>query len=268
MRRSTLLLSLLFIWVAQATAAESVFFDANGTKLHYVIAGSGETVLLLHGFSGSADGLYIKPGTFDALVEAGYRVVALDQVGHGKSGKPYDPDRYGMQMVEDIRRLMNQLDVDKIHLAGYSMGAKVANTFRSKYPDRLHSIVLGGYGWPWRSREMSYAEAESGMANRTVLPGNDIKALAAVSMTMHELTPGKENLRANSVPAFGIIGDKDAVVSSADFETFSETMAELQVITISGTHAGPDGAPYKPRYAQEIIRFLAAHRASESHGQR
>ncbi|MGI9263183.1 MAG: alpha/beta fold hydrolase [Woeseiaceae bacterium] len=268
MRRSTLLLSLLFVWVTQALAAESVLFDAKGTNLHYVIAGSGETVVLLHGFSGSANGLYIQPGTFDALVDAGYQVVALDQVGHGKSGKPYDPDRYGMQMVEDIRRLMKQLDVDKIHLAGYSMGAKVANTFRSKYPDRLHTIILGGYGWPWRSREMSYAEALEGMTRRTVLPGNDIKALAAVSMTMHKLTPTEDNLRANSVPAFGIIGDKDAVVSAADFATFSATMAELQVITIPGTHAGPDGAPYKPRYAQEIIRFLAAYRAPGAYGQR
>jgi len=259
MRLSILTLTLVSTWALQATAAESIFFDANGTKLHYVAAGSGETVVLLHGFSGSAEGLYIKPGTFDALAEAGYRVVALDQVGHGKSDKPYDPDRYGMEMVEDIRRLMNHLDVDKIHLAGYSMGSKVANTFRSLYPDRLYTITLGGYGWPWRSRKMTYTEAESGLANRMILPGNDIKALAAVSMTMHELMPSENNLRTNTVPAFGIIGDQDTVVSTGDFETFSATMTELQVVTIPGTHAGTDGAPYKPRYAEEILRFLAAH---------
>lgn len=258
MKLSTLILTLLSIWAAHATAAESVFFDANGTTLHYVTAGSGETVVLLHGFSGSAEGLYIKPGTFDALVDAGFRVVALDQVGHGKSDKPYDPDRYGMQMVEDVGRLMDHLGVEKIHLAGYSMGSKVANTFRGVYPDRLHTVTLGGYGWPWRSREMTYAEAESRMANRMVLPGNDLKALAAVSMTMHELTPDEDNLRTNTVPAFGIIGDADTVVSAGEFETFSETMAELQVVVIPGTHAGPDGAPYKPRYVQEVLRFLTA----------
>ncbi|MGI9206046.1 MAG: alpha/beta fold hydrolase, partial [Woeseiaceae bacterium] len=95
----------------------------------------------------------------------------------------------------------------------------------------------------------------------------DIKALAAVSMTMHALSPSEANLRANAVPAFGIIGDKDAVVSAEDFKTFRETMAELQVITIPGTHAGSDGAPYKPRFAQEIIGFLAANRASGVRGQ-
>lgn len=257
MRSSTLFFSLLALWAAQASAAESVFFDADGITLHYVTAGAGETVVLLHGFSGSAEGLYINPGTFDALVDAGYRVVALDQVGHGKSDKPYDPDRYGLQMVEDIRRLMLELDVDKIHLAGYSMGAKVANTFRSIYPGRLHSVVLGGYGWPWRSRQMSYTEAASAMATRTLLPGNDAKALAAVSVGMYELTPGEDSLRANTVPAFAIIGDKDAVVSSEDFQTLSETMTELEVTVMPGTHAGADGAPYKPQYAQEILRFLA-----------
>ena len=105
---------------------------------------------------------------------------------------------------------------------------------------------------------MTYAEAETRLANRTVLPGNDLKALAAVSMTMHELTPDEANLRANTVPAFGIIGEDDTVVSAGDFETFSETMAELRVVIIPGTHAGPDGAPYKPRYVQEILDFLAA----------
>jgi len=259
MRRLTLLFSFLTIWTVSATAAESVYFDADGTTLHYVTAGAGETVVLLHGFSGSAQGLYVEPGTFDALVDAGYRVVALDQVGHGKSDKPYDPNRYGMQMVEDIRRLMQHLEVDKIHLAGYSMGAKVANTFRSVYPSRLHSIVLGGYGWPWQSRSMTYAEAETAMATRTLLPGNDTKALAAVSVGMHELTSSEDSLRANSVPAFGIIGDKDEVVSGDDFRTFTETMSELEVTVIPGTHAGPDGAPYKPRYAQEMLRFLAQH---------
>ncbi len=66
-------------------------------------------------------------------------------------------------------------------------------------------------------------------------------------------------MRSNSVPAFGIIGDKDEVISSENLQTFEETMANLEMVIIPGTHAGPDGAPYKPIYAEKLIAFLAKH---------
>lgn len=242
-----------------AFATESSHFDSDGVSLHYVSAGSGETVILLHGFSGSAEGLYVKPGTFDALVQAGYRVVALDQRGHGRSDKPYDAESYGMNMVEDVRRLIDHLGVDQVHLVGYSMGSKVSNTFRSLYADRLLTITLGGYGWPWQSPSMTLQEAQQRIGNRTVLPGNDLLALAAVSVGSNALTPSEESLRSNKVPAFAIIGDKDKVVSGENFNTFKETMANLEFVVMPGTHAGPDGAPYKPQYAAELIRFLSKH---------
>jgi pimeloyl-ACP methyl ester carboxylesterase len=240
-------------------AAESSRFDSDGVSLRYISGGSGQTVILLHGFSGSAEGLYIKPGTFDALVDAGYRVVALDQRGHGQSDKPHDADAYGMNMVEDVRRLLDHLNVEKVHLVGYSMGAKVANTFRSLHEDRLFTITLGGYGWPWQSAAVTLAEAEERLKSRPVLPGNDLRALAAVTVGSNELMPSEESLRGNTVPAFAIIGDKDEVVSAENFKTFKEKMANLDFVILPGTHAGPDGVPYKPQFADELIAFLQKH---------
>ncbi|MDA0681240.1 MAG: alpha/beta hydrolase [Proteobacteria bacterium] len=242
-----------------ALAAENSNFDSDGVTLRYLSGGSGETVVLLHGFSGSAQGLYVDPGTFDALVDAGYRVVAMDQRGHGQSEKLYDAKSYGMNMVEDVRRLIDHLAVGKVHLVGYSMGARVANTFRSLYSDRLLTITLGGYGWPWEGQPVTLEEAKKQIVNRTVLPGNDLMALAAVSVGSYELVPSEESLRTNTVPAFAIIGDKDEVISSQNLQTFKETMANLELVVIPGTHAGPDGAPYKPRFAEELIRFLMKH---------
>lgn len=242
-----------------ALAAENTSFDSDGVTLRYLSGGAGETVVLLHGFSGSAQGLYVDPGTFDALVDAGYRVVAMDQRGHGQSEKLYDAKSYGMNMVEDVRRLIDHLAVGKVHLVGYSMGARVANTFRSLYSDRLLTITLGGYGWPWQGQPVTLEEAKKQMVNRTVLPGNDLMALAAVSVGSYELVPSEESLRTNTVPAFAIIGDKDEVISSQNLQTFKATMANLELVVIPGTHAGPDGAPYKPRFAEELIRFLAKH---------
>ena len=246
----------LLLTATSGLAAENHHFDSDGVRLRYLSDGSGETVILLHGFSGSAEGLYLRPGTFDALVRAGYRVVALDQRGHGNSEKPHDPDAYGMAMVEDLRRLIEHLNVDTVHLAGYSMGAKVAATFLATYPDRVRSIVLGGYGWPWQSARRTFDEAREQMQTREVLPGNDLVALAAASVGMHELTPAADAVRSNEVPAIAIIGDKDSVVPQEDQDTLAATMGNLETVVIPGTHAGPDGAPYKPVYAQTVVAFL------------
>lgn len=246
----------LLLLIASSLLAAEQSFDSDGVNLHYITAGEGPTVVLLHGFSGSANGLYVAPGTFDALVDAGYRVVALDQRGHGESDKLYGEDDYGIKMVEDLRRLLDSLGVDKVHLAGYSMGAKVSNAFRARYPERLLSITLGGYGWPWQSQPVSLEESLARIADRTVLPGNDPRALAAVSVGMTDLDVSEQSLKANSVPAFAIIGDKDEVVSPADRDTLKSTMANLRMVIMPGTHAGPDGAPYKPQYAEELVSFL------------
>ena len=255
----TAFVSAFLICPALALAAESHTFDSDGVRLRFVTEGSGETVVLLHGFSGSAEGLYIKPGTFQALVDAGYHVVAMDQRGHGQSEKLYEADRYGINMVEDVRRLLDHLEKEKVHLVGYSMGARVSNTFRSMYSERLLTITLGGYGWPWQGSRVTLEASKERMKTRTVLPGNDIDALAAVSVGSYELVPSEESMRSNSVPAFGIIGDKDEVISSENLKTFRETMANLEMEIIPGTHAGPDGAPYKPIFGEKLIEFLGKH---------
>jgi len=257
LRKLTAILIILVPLASQAV--ENQYFESGGVKLRYVVAGEGETVVLLHGFGGSAVGLYLEPGTIDALVAAGYRAVALDQRGHGNSEKPHDIDSYGLEMVEDVRRLLDHLDVDKVHLAGYSMGSKVANTFRERYPERLRSLVLGGYGWPWRSSRPTLEEARERLNSQSVLPGNDLDALAAVSVGSYDLTPSASDLHNNEIPTLAIIGDKDTTVSREDYETLVDTMSALETVVIPGTHAGSDGAPYKPVYAQKLVEFFAAH---------
>lgn len=256
MSRIAILAIMLASFTISAQAKESRSFDSDGVSLRFFIAGDGPTVVLLHGFSGSAEGLYISPGTFDALVDAGFRVVALDQRGHAGSDKPHRADAYGLNMVEDVRRLLDHLNVSRTHLIGYSMGAKVSNSFRQAYPERLMSITLGGYGWPWRSAEFSLSDARRRLDTRPVLPGNDLDALAAVSVGMADLHSSEESLRTNEVPAFAIIGDKDEVVPGDDFAELSSTMSNLSTTVIPGTHAGPDGAPYKPVFADKLIGFL------------
>jgi pimeloyl-ACP methyl ester carboxylesterase len=139
------------------------------------------------------------------------------------------------------------------------MGAKVSNSFRARYPERLRSLTLGGYGWPWRGERRTLAESRANLEQRDVLPGNDLQALAAVNVGTYELMPSAESLQANQIPTLAIIGTADEVVPASDVETLRATMANLQFTQIPGTHAGPDGAPYKPVFAEKLIDFLDRH---------
>lgn len=258
MRKRVTLASIatLLLLACAASANVIAWFDSDGVKIRYVSAGDGPPVVLLHGFSGSADGAWINPGTFSAIAVAGYRVIAIDHRGHGQSDKPHDPEGYGVQMAEDVRRLLDHLDITQAHIIGYSMGGKIANTFRARHPDRLLTLTLGGYGWPWEGREMSFEEALANMTNRQVLPGNDMHALAAYSVRSNELVPAADNLRANKIPVLSLVGTEDEAVPRSEVDTLRQTMSSVQAIDMPGTHAGADGALYKPQFANEIIVFL------------
>ncbi len=97
------------------------------------------TVLLLHGKNFS--GAYWKD-TIEALTRQGYRVIAPDQVGFGKSSKPA-PFQYSFQgLAANTRALLDKLDVDKVVVAGHSMGGMLASRFALMYPDTVEKLVL------------------------------------------------------------------------------------------------------------------------------
>ncbi len=104
----------------------------NGTYLHAELRDPGtpsvtpKSLVLLHGFTGSASGWGAHLDTF---ARAGYRVIALDMLGHGASDAPTDPQRYSIEHCRaDILAALAQLGVQQGEaiLLGYSMGGRIA----------------------------------------------------------------------------------------------------------------------------------------------
>lgn len=249
----TLLCSLL---CGAAFAADARFFDSDGVNIRFFSQGQGEPIVLLHGFSGSANTAWIRSGNFDALAEAGFHVIAMDHRGHGGSDKPHDPASYGVNMAEDVRRLLDHLDIDRAHIVGYSMGGKIANTFRARHPQRVITLTLGGYGWPWRGQDFTLEEARNSMTRRTLMPGNDVDALAAYRVVSNDLVPSEENLRENKIPTLSIVGTEDGAVSRDSLKSLRETMAHVEAVDMPGTHAGPEGALYKAEFGDNVVSFI------------
>jgi len=104
-------------------------------------------VLLIHGFASSIEVNWIAPGWFKTLGEAGYRVIAIENRGHGASDKPHSPDSYATtRMAGDARALLDHLGIARAFVQGYSMGARISAFLALDHADRVAGLALGGLG--------------------------------------------------------------------------------------------------------------------------
>jgi 3-oxoadipate enol-lactonase len=109
----------------------------NYVEIYYNDEGSGETVLLLHGLSDSADIWQIIKG--DLIRD--YRVILMDLRGHGRSDKPETP--YSIRKFSnDVENLLNALNVEKVYIVGFSLGGVVAQQFALNNPEKVISLIL------------------------------------------------------------------------------------------------------------------------------
>ncbi|CAN5511036.1 alpha/beta hydrolase [soil metagenome] len=102
-------------------------------------------VVAVHGFASSARANWHLTGWTRELTRAGFRVIALDQRGHGASDKPHDPHVYSMEiLVADLLTVIDTYLIDEFALLGYSLGARVGWHAAIEMPERLTRAVLGG----------------------------------------------------------------------------------------------------------------------------
>jgi pimeloyl-ACP methyl ester carboxylesterase len=133
-------------------------------KIHYIEAGRGAPVILLHGSGGEA-----RAGCDDQGLASEFRVIAPDQIGWGASDKPMTVYHNGV-FAEFLARFMREIGVPKASLVGQSMGAGVALQMAVSYPQLIDRMVLvngGGFrsasdapraGAPdWHARQISNA---------------------------------------------------------------------------------------------------------------
>jgi pimeloyl-ACP methyl ester carboxylesterase len=122
-------------------------FVSQGSRLSYVSEGEGDPILLIHGFASNVETNWRGPGWIAALIQAGFRVIAFDHRGHGKSDKAYDSSLYTIEALAlDAVALLDALGIQRADLMGYSMGARVSALIGIEHPDRVRSLILGGMG--------------------------------------------------------------------------------------------------------------------------
>src|SRR5215211_6161059 len=142
--RIWLLIAIVLCFAAELNAQKEI--TIYGQKIHYVEAGSGPNLILLHGLGGSSQVWQFNIGP---LAEK-YHVFVPDQIGFGKSDKPLVNYRI-RTYVDFLDQFCKQLKIDRATLVGNSMGGWIAAIFAATYPDRVDKLVLAdaaGYAPP------------------------------------------------------------------------------------------------------------------------
>lgn len=122
-------------------------FKSGNVELAYLDEGEGEPILLIHGFASNLATNWVATGWVKFLKDAGYRVIAIDNRGHGKSEKLYDLEDYsGPIMAKDAAALLEHLGIEKAHILGYSMGGRITAFMLLNHADKMKSGTIAGMG--------------------------------------------------------------------------------------------------------------------------
>lgn len=202
-------------------------------------------ILLVHGFSSSAEASWARNGWLDVLADTGRNVIAPDLLGHGASEKPHDPHAYAA-MEDDVRAALGEGPVDAV---GFSMGARLVLTVEARQPGTFGRIVVGGIGanlFVDGDPEAMARAIETGGETLDPLarafvsvastPPNDPKALAAC---LRRPTPrlGREELGRVRCPVLVVVGSADTLALPA--EPLVEALPDARLVTIKGAdHLG------------------------------
>ena len=124
----------------------------NGVRLHYVEAGDGPLVLLLHGFP---EFWYSWREQIPALAEASYHVVAPDMRGYNTSEKPHGVESYRTEeLVGDVVGLIDHFDEAEAYVVGHDWGGAVAWEVGIRHPERVARLAVLNAPHPGRFREV------------------------------------------------------------------------------------------------------------------
>jgi pimeloyl-ACP methyl ester carboxylesterase len=245
------------------------YFTHDGFELAFLDKGEGPPVLLIHGFASTHFVNWVSPSWVKTLTEAGYRTIALDNRGHGLSSKSYDAADYTPQkMAGDAAALLDHLGIERAHVMGYSMGARISAFLALQEPARVATVVFGGLGigmvegvggWdPIAAALLADDPAQTtdprGRAFRAFADQtkSDRKALAACIATSRELLTEAEIARI-AQPTLIAVGTKDDIAGDPD--ELAGLMPNAQSFRIEGRdHMQSVG---DKTFKQRVLEFLA-----------
>ena len=260
--------------ILKGIAGAMRFFEHDGFDLAFIDQepeAGAEPVLLIHGFASTHAVNWVSTGWVRTLNDAGYRVIAFDNRGHGATSKSYDAADYTPQkMASDAAALLAHLGIGRAHVMGYSMGARIAAFLAIAEPGLVASLVLGGLGsgmvdgvgdWDPIADALLADDAATvsdsrGKSFRAFADQtrSDRRALAACISTSRELLTVSE-VASITQPTLVAVGTKDDIGGSP--EGLARLMPNAESFAIEGRdHMLAVG---DRTFKQRVVRFFGEH---------
>ena len=228
------------------------------------------TVLCVHGFASSCQDNWVSTGWVRDLLRAGFRVLGVDQRGHGASDKPHEASDYSMDaFVDDLVIVLDTYLLDTVRYAGYSLGARVGWQLAVNVPEHVERAVLGGIpdGRPLARLQIeqarAYAEHGTPVEDRVTqnyvtlaerVPHNDLRALIALAEGMRLGDADPDPSRPPQQPVLFATGTEDPILERS--RTLASSAPHGTFFEIPGRHHF--NAPGSRAFREEALAFLAA----------
>lgn len=152
----------------------------DGDKYVFLEGGTGEALMLLHGFGANKDN-FTRVARF---LTPRYRVIIVDHVGFGESSHPKSADYSPTAQADRLRQLAKALGIGHLHLGGSSMGGHIALTWAAKYPTEILSLWLLSPGGVWSAptAERQKIQQETGKNPLMASTADEFRALYGLVM--------------------------------------------------------------------------------------
>ena len=247
----------------------ATFETFDGLRLHYEDEGDGAIVVLLHGFAADANINWVRSGIFDALIDDGHRVLALDARGHGLSAKPYEVEAFEDDaMCRDAQALLDHVGCTRCSVVGYSMGAVTALRVARRDP-RVRAVAMIGMSsdnLDSGQREVQRAAVIEGLvaddpATLVDPLSRQFRALAdsvradrraLAACTAAERVPAANDLAEVVVPVLVVVGADDGLAAPA--EVVAARIPDARAVTVPGGHFD---CASRPETHGALLEFLA-----------
>ncbi|GKX67940.1 alpha/beta fold hydrolase [Inconstantimicrobium mannanitabidum] len=259
---------------------KSGFAKVNGTSLNYEMAGEGEAIVLIH--SGFTD-LRLWDKQFDFFSKS-YKVIRYDVRGFGKSETPSK----SFSHIEDLKGLLNFLEVQRVNLIGVSMGGSIAIDFTLEYPELVKSLILSGpslNGYQKlagevstevslatvsiASRDENFEKSVEFMINTPIWRQNDAESQARLKNMFLDTSlewalkdievvanpPAAERLHEIDKKTLLIIGSEDSEPIMKIAKFLEDGIVDLQRVDIKGTGHVPNLDKHEV-FNQIVMEFL------------
>ena len=241
------------IWL-RFHGVHSEYAQAGPYRIHYLVAGSGQPIVLLHGMGSQGQDW---GGTIVALAKS-EKVYAIDMIGHGDSDKPVDADYSIALQARVVRDFLDSQHIERADVVGISMGGMTALRFAAEYPQRVRRLVVSGApaigSTPAVSMDVYFPQTEAELRdfNHALtplewnLPGfvarDYLRYRHPTEWVMRRVLDGVLRNRAAlangvdqiKVPVLLVWGDKDLVAPLSGEEYLHTRMPQSDVVILTG----------------------------------